>query len=309
MVEVVVGERRRSPGKQEVRGLAGQRERRPGRDDPHHLERDPVQHQAAPQRRGLGAEVLAPQGMADHRHVNAARSDVGRAEIASQLQPEPDGAGQARGGHQRLQLPGLTAQARRQAIAPVASEGLERRGIPSDLLQVLPAQWMRKCSGLGPRAESHRDQPSGVRERQRAEQQGVDDGEERRIGAEPDGQRGDDRQAQAWKAPQLAERGTEVASEAVHQPTHPSERRASRGRPDAAGCAPRGVRLRDSGFRSRSPEWVQPGGFRRPSVPSPGACSGPSPPPAPAPAAGRRRRETDDPSRGRTRRGLARGRR
>jgi hypothetical protein len=151
-----------------------------GRHHAHHLVAHPVEDERLADGARVGAEALAPEGVAEHGHGRRAGAGVVGAEGAAD-----GGAGAERGeqvagrGRARDAQRHRRAGARRDEGARVGGVGDARDG-----REAARAGAHAVVERVGHRAVPHAHQPRGVAVRERPQEHAVDHAEERRGGAD-----------------------------------------------------------------------------------------------------------------------------
>ena len=182
------------------------------RGHPHDLVGHAIEEDALPDDRGIAAEALPPQALAQHHHVVPARLVLVGPKAAAH------GGGHAqhveeRGARlPRRELHRLAAAGQGGAVRVVDREGLEGLGLVLEVEEVLGRDHGRPA--LPDVVHDH--QAVGLRIRQRPQENGVHRAEYRRVGPDAQGQRGDRHEGETGSPPETTKGIPNVLNQRFH---------------------------------------------------------------------------------------------
>ena len=152
------------------------------------------------------------RGVPEDGDLRAARLVLPRAEAAAQHGPHAQHVEEARAHRGALEPRRRAAAGHRHAVAVDGGQRLEGLRLRLDVEEVL----RRVDTVSGPPRPARSDEPVGLGERQRLQQDCVDDAEDRAVRADAEGQRRDGHEREAGRLPQPSQRVDEVLAQGVH---------------------------------------------------------------------------------------------
>jgi hypothetical protein len=205
--------------------VGGARQHQPGRRDADHRARDAVERDRPADDRRVATEAPLPEGVAEHDDArHAAALLVGR-----------EAAAEHRRRAEHAQVVGRHRRAARALGRTVAGDVVRRVAVRGQLAgageAVAPVEEVGQRRAAVPEVRIRRErhhQPVRLAIRQAAQQDRVDDPEDRRVDADPDREHEDDDEREARCAVELAQRGAEISEHGWRPACGGNRRRARR---------------------------------------------------------------------------------
>ena len=180
--------------------VADGREPEPVRHHPDDGVRRPVERNRAGQDAGIRRESPPPETLGDHHDTHP--RDVFVDERAAVICLDPQRVEEMASHANRSQALGLVDAGQIQSVGPDPREAVERAAAPDEIVDIArrPGQPIEPGALLDLRAVApHHCQPIRLGKRQRADESGIDNTEDRDVGSDAQGERddGDEREARA----------------------------------------------------------------------------------------------------------------